>query len=162
MPAPGDRRAAAAFRPRPMASLSSLRPGQPQLLPEPGPGSARALVLCQRRGRSSRETALRGPALPRYQPETQRPKGPGSGRGARAAAGRRQAPPRPAPPDWPGLSPGRGAHSPLAGAAARYELILSECLVNNQGRGGPSHRPSSRLPAQPRGPWESTSRVPCP
>uniref|UniRef100_A0AAA9T0V0 Phosphoinositide-3-kinase interacting protein 1 n=1 Tax=Bos taurus TaxID=9913 RepID=A0AAA9T0V0_BOVIN len=81
------------------------------------------------------------PGLPRSCRNTRR---------ARAAARHRPAPPRPAPSDWPGLSPGRGTRSSLAGAAARNELILRELLVNNCGRLGPAPRPSS-APGTPLG-----------
>lgn len=67
------RRAAGGWRPRyrprpgpgPRRLLSPPRRPQPQLLPEPRPGSARALVLHQRRGRRAGEADLRGPAVPR-------------------------------------------------------------------------------------------------
>lgn len=81
------------------------------------------------------------PGLPRSCRNTRR---------ARAAARHRPAPPRPAPSDWPGLSPGRGTRSSLAGAAARNELILRKLLVNNCGRLGPAPRPSS-APGTPLG-----------
>lgn len=148
--------------PGPCCLLSPLRRRQPQLLPEPGPGPARALVLRQPRGWSSREATLRGPALPRYPPRTPGPGLPRScccTRRARAAARRRPAPPRPAPSDWPGLSPGRGTRSSLAGAAARNELIPLKRLVNNRGRLGPAPRPSS-VPGTPLGePGRSASLV---
>ena len=139
--------------PDPWCLLSPLRRRQPQLLPEPGPGPTRALVLRQRRGWSSREATLRGPALPRYpdpaprasQELSQHPR-----RTCGQATPAGPAPPRPAPSDWPGLSPGRGSRSSLAGAAARNELILLELLVNNCGRLGPAPRPSS-APGTPLG-----------
>lgn len=67
-------------------------------------------------------------------------------RRARAAARRRPALPVPVPSDWPGLSPGRGAQSPLAAAAARNELVLGERLVNNRGRRGRAPGPRAPQP----------------
>ena len=139
--------------PVPWRLLSLPRHRQPQLLPEPGPGPARALVLRQGRGRRSREVALRGPALPRYPPRPRSPQDPRapSTLGSLGAAltpaahvrprvaGRPR--PAPTPPDWPGLSPGRRAQSPLAAAASLSELTVRERLVNNRGRRGPTPWP---------------------
>lgn len=146
-------RAEAVSQPQLWCLLSRLRRRQPQLLPEPGPGPARALVLRQRRGWSSREATLRGPALPRYPPQTPRPGLPRSCRStrrARAAARRRPAPPPPALSDWPGLSPGRETRSLLAGAARRNKAHSQRAASNNRGQLGPALKPSS-APGTPLG-----------
>ncbi|KAK7834401.1 hypothetical protein U0070_017587 [Myodes glareolus] len=70
-PVPGGPAVARAGSPLPQLAGRGRRPQvahraqprQPQLLPEPGPGPARALVLHQQRHRRPREAALRGRAL---------------------------------------------------------------------------------------------------